>query len=37
MLDELASSVDSLRITAQALLQVATQNQQKMSSKTLNL
>ncbi|MBG1267043.1 hypothetical protein [Nostoc sp. WHI] len=30
MLDELASSVDSLRITAQALLQVAAQNQQKM-------
>jgi hypothetical protein len=30
MLDELASSVDNLRITAQALLQVAAQNQQKM-------
>jgi hypothetical protein len=30
MLDELASSVDSLRLTAQALLKVAAQNQQKM-------
>lgn len=34
MLDELASSVDSLRITAQALLQVAAQNQQKMNQFT---
>lgn len=30
MLDELASNIDGLRVTAQALLQVAAQSQRKM-------